>query len=73
MNDLATAREQLEQAITRLETALSTRGNAADMEKALVEARAETERLRAAANTVTGRLDAAIGRLQTALEPGAEH
>jgi hypothetical protein len=73
MSDLATAREELELAITRLEAALSTRGDAAVMEKALAEARAETERLRAAANTVSGRLDAAIGRLQMALEPGTEH
>jgi cell division septum initiation protein DivIVA len=70
MSELATAREQLEQAIARLETALATRGDSADLERALAEARAETQNLRRVADTVSGRLDAAIGRLKTTLETG---
>lgn len=73
MSDLATAREQLEQAIGRLETALARRGSPAELAAALAEAQAESKRLREAANTVSGRLDAAIGRLQAALDSGAEH
>lgn len=73
MSDLATARAQLEQAIDRLEAALSKTGSPADLARALAEARAETERLRQAANAVDGRLDAAIGRLKTALAPGTKH
>lgn len=73
MSDLATARAQLEQAIDRLEAALARSGNPADLARALAEARAETERLREAANTVDGRLDAAIGRLKAALNTGTEH
>lgn len=71
MNELAQARAQLELAIERLETALATRAGAPDLEKALAEARAETGRLREAAEVVTGRLDAAIGRLKSTLEADA--
>jgi len=71
MSELATAREQLEQAIARLETALATRADSAELERALAEARAETRNLRRVADTVSGRLDAAIGRLKTTLETGA--
>lgn len=72
MSDLSAARAELEQAIDRLETALGRTGNPADLARALAEARAETQRLREAANAVDGRLDAAIGRLKAALETGAE-
>jgi cell division septum initiation protein DivIVA len=71
MSELATAREQLEQAISRLEQALATRGDDAALERALADARAETKNLRQVAETVSGRLDAAIGRLKSALETGA--
>jgi len=71
MSELATAREQLEQAISRLEKALSTRGDDAALERALADARAETKNLRQVADTVSGRLDAAIGRLKSTLETGA--
>ncbi len=71
MSELATAREQLEQAISRLEKALSTRGDDAALERALADARAETKNLRQVADTVSGRLDAAIGRLKSTLEAGA--
>lgn len=72
MSDLAQARAELEQAIDRLEAALGKSGNPAELARALAEARAETRRLREAANAVDGRLDAAIGRLKAALEMGAE-
>jgi cell division septum initiation protein DivIVA len=71
MSELATAREQLEQAISRLEQALATRGDDAALERALADARAETKNLRQVAETVSGRLDAAIGRLKSALKTGA--
>lgn len=71
MSELATAREQLEQAISRLEQALATRGDDAALERALADARAETKNLRQVADTVSGRLDAAIGRLKSTLETGA--
>ena len=71
MSELATAREQLEQAISRLEKALATRGDDAALERALADARAETKNLRQVADTVSGRLDAAIGRLKSTLETGA--
>ena len=71
MSELATAREQLEQAISRLEKALSTRGDDAALERALADARAETKNLRQVADTVSVRLDAAIGRLKSTLETGA--
>jgi cell division septum initiation protein DivIVA len=70
MSELATAREQLEQAISRLEQALATRGDDAALERALADARAETKNLREIADTVSGRLDAAIGRLKATLETG---
>lgn len=71
MSELETAREQLEQAISRLEQALATRGDDAALERALADARAETKNLRQVADTVSGRLDAAIGRLKSTLETGA--
>jgi F0F1-type ATP synthase assembly protein I len=68
MNDLTAAREQLEKAITRLEAALAERGgDAATIERALKEARAESVRLKATAENVSGRLEAVIGRLRSAL------
>lgn len=71
MSDLARARDQLEQAIARLEKALASRAGKPDLEKALAEAQAETRRLREAADVVTGRLDAAIGRLKSTLDADA--
>jgi cell division septum initiation protein DivIVA len=72
MTELAVARTQLEQAIARLEQALQARGDTASVERALVEAQAESRRLREAADSVNHRLDAAIGRLQSMLVPGAD-
>lgn len=71
MSDLAAARTQLEQAISRLESALAKSGNPSELARALAEARAETKRLREAVNSVDGRLDAAIGRLRAALDADA--
>jgi chromosome segregation ATPase len=73
MNDLSSARDELEKAIGRLEQALARRGDSAELQRALEQAQEETRRLRAAANTVSGRLDAAIGRLRTTLDSGARH
>ncbi|MEE8213532.1 MAG: hypothetical protein V3R79_03005 [Alphaproteobacteria bacterium] len=67
MSDLTAAREQLEKAITRLESALSEQpggtGNAA-VDKALQDARAEHQNLRAVAESVSGRIDDVIARLR---------
>jgi hypothetical protein len=71
MNDLSSARDELEKAIGRLEQVLARRGDSTELQRALVEAQEETRRLRAAADTVSGRLDAAIGRLRTTLDSGA--
>jgi chromosome segregation ATPase len=73
MSELSSAREELEKAIDRLETALAQRGNGADLQRALEQAQEETRRLRGAADAMRGRLDAAIGRLRATLGSGAEH
>lgn len=73
MNDLSGARDELEKAIERLEQALARRGDSAELQRALEQAQEETRRLRAAADTVSGRLDAAIGRLRSTLDSGAGH
>jgi ElaB/YqjD/DUF883 family membrane-anchored ribosome-binding protein len=73
MSDLADARDELEKAIDRLEAVLARRGDGAELQRALEEAQAETKRLRAAADTVRGRLDAAIGRLRATLDNDTRH
>jgi uncharacterized protein involved in exopolysaccharide biosynthesis len=70
MNDLTAAREQLEKAIARLETALSEQpegtGNTA-ADKALQDARADYQNLRVVAESVSGRIDDVIARLRATL------
>jgi len=73
MSDLADARDELEKAIDRLEAVLARRGDGAELQRALEDAQAETKRLRAAADTVRGRLDAAIGRLRATLDNDTRH
>ncbi len=73
MSDLAEARDELEKAIDRLEAVLARRGDGAELQRALEDAQAETKRLRAAADTVRGRLDAAIGRLRATLDNDTRH
>ncbi len=74
MSDLTAAREQLENAIARLESALSEQpggtGNAA-VDKALQDARAEHQNLRAVAESVSGRIDDVIARLRATLGESA--
>ena len=70
MSDLTAARDQLEKAIARLETALSEQpgdtGNAA-VDKALQDARADYQNLREVAESVSGRIDDVIARLRVTL------
>jgi hypothetical protein len=73
MSDLVNARDELEKAIERLESVLARRGDGAELQRALEDAQAETRRLRAAADTVRGRLDAAIGRLRATLDPSSRN
>ncbi len=73
MSDLADARDELEKAIDRLEAVLARRCDGAELQRALEDAQAETKRLRAAADTVRGRLDAAIGRLRATLDNDTRH
>jgi hypothetical protein len=74
MSDLTAAREQLEKAIARLETALSEQpegtGNAA-VDKALQDARADYQNLRVVAESVSGRIDDIIVRLRATLDGDA--
>jgi chromosome segregation ATPase len=73
MSELSNAREELEHAIDRIEAALARRGDDAELQRALQEAQKETRRLRTAADSVSGRLDQAIGRLRATLDSGTEH
>jgi hypothetical protein len=73
MSELSNAREELEHAIDRMEAALARRGDGPELQRALEEAQQEARRLRAAADTVSGRLDQAIGRLRATLGEGAKH
>lgn len=73
MNDLETARKRLEEAVVRLEAAVDARAKADGGEnkrlaKALENAQAECAELHEVNQTVSARLDAAIGRLKTVLE-----
>jgi hypothetical protein len=73
MNDLETAKMRLEKAVARLETAVKTRaksdgGENKRLAKALENAQAECAELHEVNQTVSDRLDAAIGRLNTVLE-----
>lgn len=71
MNDLTVAREQLEKAIVRLETALTAApGGAVDpsVNKAMEAARSDYENLRAVADNVSSRIDDIIARLNATLE-----
>ena len=76
MNELATARDQLEHAIARLEAALAARTDkdAGDpaVEQALSDAREDYARLLKVTDAVSHRLDAAIHRLRTALDQAGE-
>ncbi|MDX1484052.1 MAG: hypothetical protein R3229_06190 [Alphaproteobacteria bacterium] len=75
MTDLRSARAQLEQAITRLEAALSAQTAASEdaaADKVLEEARAEYRNLREAADNVSDRIDAIIVRLRATLGEDAE-
>jgi cell division septum initiation protein DivIVA len=73
MSELSNAREELEQAIDRIEAALARRGDDAELQRALQEAQEEARRLRIAADSVSGRLDQAIGRLRATLDGDAKH
>ena len=71
MNDLASAQEQLDKAIARLETALAAQsGENADpaVAEALEQARADYKHLRTVADDVSSRIDDVIARLRTTLE-----
>jgi hypothetical protein len=81
MNDIETAKDRLEKAIARLDKAAKARrpgngkgngpGNgkgAKELEKALAKAEAECGQWKKRAETVSTRLDAAIGRLKGVLE-----
>ncbi|HSR55047.1 MAG TPA: hypothetical protein VLN73_02315 [Alphaproteobacteria bacterium] len=76
MNDLATAREQLEKAIERLEAALATKagqGDVAGLDEALEQARGEYRNLREVADQVSERIDTVISRLRATLEEDTGH
>lgn len=73
MSDIETAKDRLEKAIARLDKAAKARrrGNgkgAKDLKKALAKAEAECGEWKKRAETVSTRLDAAIGRLKGVLE-----
>ena len=76
MSDLTAAREQLEKAIARLETALSKQprgtGNPA-LDKALQDAHANYQNLREVAESVSGRIDDVIARLRATLGESTGH
>ena len=76
MDDLVTAREQLEKAVQRLEAALSAKaaqGDSAALGEALEQARGEYQNLREVADQVSERIDTVIGRLRATLEKDASH
>ena len=73
MNDIETAKDRLEKAVARLDKAAKARQRingkgAKDLEKALAKAEAECGEWKKRAETVSTRLDAAIGRLKGVLE-----
>lgn len=76
MSDLTEARDKLEKAIARLETALSEQpkgaGNAA-VDKALEEARADYQNLREVAESVSARIEKVIARLRATLDEDTGH
>lgn len=76
MDDLASAREQLEKAVARLEAVLAVQPDADDsaaLGHALEQARSEYRNLREVADTVSGRIDTIIARLRATLEEDAAH
>ncbi len=72
MTELETAKDRLEKSITRLEAAIKSQAELAAGDDQTAQALAESQRLcselKDANQTVTNRLDAAIGRLKTVLE-----
>ncbi len=73
MNDLEAAKMRLEKAVARLETAVKARaksdgGENRRLAKALENSQAECAELHEVNQTVSDRLDAAIGRLKAVLE-----
>ncbi len=76
MDDLASAREQLEKAVARLEAALAAKTgevNTGQLDEALEQARGEYENLRQVAETVSGRIDSIIARLRATLDQDTAH
>ena len=71
MADLDQAAQRLQAALDRLEQAIDARaeggGDDGDLREALESARAENDRLKQVADTVAGRLDDTIARLQATL------
>lgn len=68
MSDRDQASQKLEAAIDRLEEiVLAERARRGELQEALERSAADNERLRGVAGDVSGRLDAAIARLQTIL------
>ena len=73
---LQQAQQRLESALNRLDAAIQDRlaqGDSSDdlqaLQKELEESRANEERLQDVTETVAGKLDAAIERLQRVIEP----
>ncbi|MDH3242305.1 MAG: hypothetical protein OEO83_16750 [Alphaproteobacteria bacterium] len=76
MEDLASAREQLEKAVARLETVLAVQPKADDgaaLGQALEQARREYRNLREVTDVVSGRIDTIISRLRATLEQDTAH
>ncbi len=73
MNDLEAAKMRLEKAVARLEAAVKARaksdgGENKRLAKALENSEAECAELHGVTETVSDRLDSAIGRLKAVLE-----
>lgn len=68
------ARSRLDEALTRLENAINSRsgdsGNNPELEKALTLATTEIAKLKENKQTVSNRLDGAIGQLKELLKDG---
>ena len=76
MDDLASAREQLEKAVARLESVLAMESNADDgaaLGEALEQARSEYRNLREVTDVVSVRIDTIITRLRATLEEDTTH
>ena len=76
MEDLASAREQLEKAVARLETVLAVQPKADDgaaLGQALEQARREYRNLREVTDVVSGRIDTIFSRLRATLEQDTAH